>query len=120
MELLEFLKQIPLPVLLLVVAVLVVVTLVMAFQYLKQKGLEGIRADVYVLILKAEHLYNSSGQGKQKLKWVVQEARKLLPAWLQVFITEAFLEKLIDKWFSGVKDLLDDGKVNGSDKSTAE
>lgn len=114
MELLAFLKQIPLPILLLVVMVLVVVTLVMAFQYLKQKGLEGIRTDVYGLILKAEHIYNSSGQGKQKLKWVVQEARKLLPAWLQVFITEEFMVKLINKWFCGVKDLLDDGKVNGS------
>lgn len=116
MELLEVLRQIPFQILLVAVVILVVVTLVMAFQYLKQKGLEGIRAEVYKLILEAEHTYNSSGQGKQKLKWVVQEARKLLPAWLQIFITENFLEKMIDKWFRAVKDLLDDGKVNGSAK----
>ena len=57
MELLEFLKQIPLPVLILVIAVLLIVTIVIAVQYMKQKGLDGIRADVYQLILKAEHMY---------------------------------------------------------------
>lgn len=120
MELLNFVKQIPLPILIIVITVLAVVTLVMLYQYMKQKGLEGIRADVYKLILKAEHVYNTSGQGKQKLKWVVSQARKLLPKWLQMFVTEKTLEKIIDAWFKGVKDLLDDGKVNGSGKSSAE
>lgn len=120
MKLLELLKQIPLPILLLVIAILVVVTLVMAFQYLKQKGLEGIRTEVYKLILKAERRYKESGEGSKKLKWVVQQARGLIPSWLQVFVTEEALEKIIDAWFRGVKDLLDDGKVNGSDKSAAD
>ena len=113
MELFEFLKQIPLPILVLVLIVLAVVTLVMAYQYMKAKGLDGIRNDVYQLILVAEHKFNS-GEGKQKLKWVVQQARLLLPGWLQVFISEESLEKIINAWFKGVKDLLDDGKVNGS------
>ncbi len=115
MELLGFLKQIPMPILLVAIIVLAVVTIVIAFQYLKQKGLEGIRAKVYQLILNAEHMYNESGQGKQKLKWVVSQARSLLPNWLQMFITEAALEKIVDIWFAGVKDLLDDGKLNGVD-----
>lgn len=116
MELLNFLKQIPLPILLLAVLILLVVTIVIAFQYAKYKGLEGIRANVYQLILKAEHMYKESGTGQQKLKWVVQQARGLLPKWLQVIITEDTLLKVIDIWFSGVKDLLDDGKINGSQK----
>ena len=62
----------------------------------------------------AEHVYNESGQGKQKLKWVVSQARGLLPKWMQVFVTEEMMMKVIDEWFKGVKDLLDDGKVNGS------
>lgn len=114
MELLETLKQIPLPILVLVAVVLLVVTIVMAVQYLKLKALDGIREDVYQLILKAEHVYNDSEQGKQKFKYVVQQARGLLPTWLQVFASQEFLEKLIEKWFQGVKDLLDDGKVNGT------
>lgn len=114
MELLEFLKQIPMPVLIVALAILLIFTIVIAVQYLKEKGLDGIRTDVYQLILKAEHLFNESGQGKQKLKWVVQQARELLPKWLQFFITEEALLKIIDNWFTGVKDLLDDGKVNNS------
>lgn len=78
------------------------------------RGMDGIRGDVYQLILKAEHVYNESGQGKQKLKWVVSQARGLLPKWMQVFATEEMMMKVIDEWFKGVKDLLDDGKVNGS------
>ncbi len=113
MELLKFIEQIPLPILILAIIVLVAVTIAMAIQYMKLKGLDGIRGDVYKLILVAEHQF-SSGEGKQKLKWVVQQARLLLPGWLQVLITEERLEKLIDAWFKGVKDLLDDGKVNGS------
>ena len=114
MELLELLKQIPMPILVLAVLVLAVLTIVMTYQYMKMKGLEGIRKDVYKLILKAEYVYKQSGQGKQKLKWVVSRARSLLPGWLQLFISEATLEKIIDTWFMGVKDLLDDGKVNKS------
>ena len=114
MELMNVLSQIPLPVVVAVVAVLVIVTLVCVYQYTKMKGLDGIRGDVYQLILKAEHVYNASGQGEQKLKWVVQQARGLLPKWLQVIMSEEVLLKIIDWWFKEVKDLLDDGKVNGS------
>lgn len=114
MELLNVLQLIPLPVLLLAMGILLIVTVILLYQYLKLKGLEGIRADVYHLILEAEYRYKESGQGKQKLKWVVQQARGLLPEWLQWFMTEEMLANIIDKWFLGVKDLLDDGKVNGS------
>lgn len=114
MELLEFVKQIPFPILLIVLIVLLVVTIVISIQYMKQKGLDGIRNDVYELILKAEHMYEESGTGKQKFTWVIQQARGLLPKWLQVFISEDTLKRIIQSWFVGIKDLLDDGKINGS------
>ena len=116
MELLEFIKQIPLPILIIVLAILVIVTIVVVVQYIKQKGLDGIREDVYQLILKAEHMYNESGTGKQKFEWVIQQARGLLPKWLQVLVPENALRNLVQKWFVGIKDLLDDGKVNNSQK----
>lgn len=37
-----------------------------------------------------------------------------MPTWLQIFVTQKCLEQLVEKWFQGVKNLLDDGKVNGS------
>lgn len=116
MELLEFFKQIPLPILIVVIAILLIVTIVVVIQYIKQKGLNGIREDVYQLILRAEHMYNESGAGKQKFDWVIQQARGLLPKWLQMLVPESVLKNLVQKWFDGVKDLLDDGKVNNSQK----
>ena len=102
-----------------IIAILaIIVTLaglgITAYFYLKEKTLNEIRADVYQLFLEAEHRYTETKQGKQKLKWVVARARGLLPDWLQIFITESALEKMIDLWFGAVKDLLDDGKYNKS------
>lgn len=85
--------------------------------YFKEKKLDEIRLDVYKLFLKAEHSYKESGQGKQKMKWVIQRARQLLPAWLQIIVTEEVFERLIQIWFDGIKDLLDDGKINCSNNS---
>lgn len=116
MELMEMLKGVPVPVLVLVILLLAVVTGYICYQYMKLKGLEGIRKDVYQLFLLAEHRYKESGTGKQKMKWVIQNARGLLPSWLQLVVTESALEKLAEKWFTGIKDLLDDGKVNQSTK----
>ena len=86
-----------------VVTVLVIVTLVCVYQYTKMKGLDGIRGDVYQLILKAEHVYNASGQGEQKLKWVVQQARSLLPRWLQVIVSEEMLISIAAEYYENSK-----------------
>ena len=54
------------------------------------------------------------------MKWVVSQARKLLPEWMQMFISTETLEKIIQAWFDGIKDLLDDGKMNGSETDEDE
>ena len=103
----------------LIIAILIIVALtiiMMAVMYFKDRSLEEIRNDVYKLILKAEHMYEESGSGKQKMKWVVSQARKLLPKWAQALISEDALMDIIQAWFDGVKDLLDDGKMNHSEK----
>lgn len=117
MELMNFLQAVPVPVLMLVVIVLLAVTIYIGFQYAKEKQLDGLREKVYELILRAEHAFDESGEGKMKLKWVVQQARGLLPGWLKIFVSEDMLTSLINGWFLSVKDLLDDGKVNGSQKA---
>ena len=87
------------------------------YLYLRDRTLEEIRADVYQLFLEAEHTYQYTEAGKQKMAYVIQRARSLLPNWAQLIVTEALLEKVIQMWFEAVKDLLDDGKYN---KSTLE
>lgn len=84
------------------------------YVYLRNKTMEEIRAEVYDLFLQAEHTYTETSAGKQKMKWVIGKARLLLPEWLQTFVTDEFLYKVIEGWFRAVKDLLDDGKYNKS------
>lgn len=110
----ELLSIIPLPILIIVALIIAVSIIWIVYSYLKERTLEQIRADVYQLVLKAEHTYRTSPSGKQKMKWVVSQARKLLPSWLQMIISEDTLTRIIQVWFDEVKDLLDDGKVNKS------
>lgn len=81
--------------------------------YVRDRSLDDIRDDVYQKFLEAEHDEKLT-TGKQKMKWVLQQARMLLPSWAQLFITDAFLEMVVEGWFQAVKDLLDDGKLNNS------
>ena len=88
------------PVLFIVLTVLVFFFVALGmYKYLKRKNIEEIRSDVYKLVLRAEHVYKESDSGKQKMKWVVSQARRLLPGWLQVIISEEALEKIIQIWF---------------------
>lgn len=102
-------------VLALILAVLVVTLVVLAIKYLKESSLEKIRGDVYQLILKAEHFYKK-GENRAKFLYVATQARNLLPKWVRLFITDTLIEKTVELWFRSVKDLLDDGKLNGKEK----
>ncbi len=93
-----------------------VLCFVWAVEYFRTKTLDDIRMDVYKLFLKAEHDFKESHAGKQKMKWVISKARGLLPVWMQMIITEEMFENIIQYWFDGIKDLLDDGKLNGMNK----
>lgn len=86
------------------------------YVYLRNRSMEEIRADVYHLFLVAEHTFTESGSGKQKMEWVIGKARGLLPGWLQTFVTDEMILRIIQGWFTAVKDLLDDGKYNNSTK----
>jgi len=103
-----------------VTIVLIIATLVafgmLAYFYIRDKTLDEIRSDVYQKFLEVEHNPEFAQKGKQKMKWVLSQARSLLPAWTQPFISDVFLEKVVDKWFKAIKDLLDDGKLNKSQK----
>ena len=112
----ELLNMVPMWLIIVILIIAALTIIMMAVTYFKGRSLEEIRNDVYQLILKAEHMYEESGSGKQKMKWVVSQARKLLPKWAQALISEDTLMNIIQAWFDGVKDLLDDGKMNHSEK----
>lgn len=104
-----------------VITALIIVFLVKKLiDYITRKGLEGIRLDVYKLFVEAEHTFMSSGQGQQKLDYVIHMARGLLPKPIQLFVSEKMLREIVQIWFDGIKDLLDDGKLNGSVENKEE
>ncbi len=103
-------------ILILLMIIVAIVIIIAGYLYLREKTISEIRADVYQLFLVAEHTFNETSEGKKKMEWVIQQARALLPKWVQLFITDALLEKVIQVWFDMIKDLLDDGKYNKSIK----
>ena len=82
---------------------------------LQNVGLDKIRAVVYKAFIEAEHLYKY-GDNSQKFEYVVSLARSHLPQPFNLFITEDLLKKVIQLWFDLIKDLLDDGRINETDK----
>lgn len=100
----------------LAVIFLVIVLAVVIFLIIKaiQKiGLEKIRGYVYEKFIEAEHEFQY-GYNAQKFDYVVQLARSAIPTPFNLFITEKLLKKVVQLWFDLVKDLLDDGKMNGT------
>lgn len=92
--------------------------LVLAFLIVKKvqnTGLEKIRKIVYDAFIVAEHEFQY-GDNTQKFEYVIKVAKKHLPKPFGMFITESLLRKVIQLWFDLIKDLLDDGKINGITK----
>ena len=110
-ELFEQNKGLFLAVIKILIAVFLIKKLI---DYITKKGLEGIRLDVYKLFVEAEKTFIASGQGQQKFDYVIRLARSMLPKPVQVFVSEKMLKEIVQLWFDGVKDLLDDGKLNNS------
>lgn len=101
------------PLLILLAIIVVSSVMYVLYAYIKQNTLESIRLDVYKLFLKAESKYKH-GDNDAKFNYVIKLARSMLPSWTHIFITEKVLASIIEYWFRGVKDLLDDGKMNKS------
>ena len=87
---------------------------VVTYFYVRDKTLDEIREEVYNLFLLAERRFTESGAGEEKMAYVIQMTLNLLPPWARFFITESMLRHVVQLWFDSIKDLLDDGKYNGS------
>ena len=82
-------------------------------KYIRNVGLEAIRERVYQAFLEAEHEFRH-GENTEKFEYVIDIARSAIPVPFNMFITESLLRKVVQAWFDLVKDLLDDGKFNGT------
>lgn len=88
-------------------------------KYVRNIGLESIRERVYQAFLEAEHEFQH-GENAEKFEYVINIAKTAIPVPFNIFITESLLRKAVQTWFDLVKDLLDDGKFNGTSTIESE
>ena len=88
-------------------------------KYVRHMGLEAIRERVYAAFIEAEHEFQQ-GENEEKFEYVIDIARSASPVPFNLLITENLLRKVVQAWFDLVKDLLDDGKFNGTSTEVAE
>ena len=94
----------------------VVVAVFVIVKYVRHLGLESIRERVYKAFIEAEREFQH-GENAAKFEYVINIAKSAIPAPYNLLITESLLRKVVQAWFDLVKDLLDDGKFNGTSTS---
>lgn len=97
----------------LISAVIIIIILVLI--YILFKINKDIRIKAYEYFLKAEHEF-MSGQGEEKMNYVIENIYFYLPNFVRLFISQDSLKEIVQKMFNEIKDLLDDGKRNSSTK----
>lgn len=80
-------------------------------------GMEKVRSYVYQLFIEAENAFKH-GDNEEKFEYVIQFAKSAIPSPFSLFITEKTVRKVVQLWFDLCKDLLDDGKLNGTGKES--
>ena len=88
-----------------------------AFKAAEGKSMDELRLMCYQLILEAEHAYKAGKMGPLKMNYVIDKLYQKMPGFLRGLVSREALGHLCQVWFDEVKDLLDDGKTNGSIKT---
>ena len=99
-----------------VLCILTVVFCLIAVKIMQTIGMEKVRKTVYASFVEAENRFKK-GDNKTKFEYVVNVAKKSIPAPFNLFITETLIRDVIQLWFDLCKDLLDDGRMNGTGKN---
>ena len=97
------------------IAILVIIAIVIIVKEVQRRGMEAVRGYVYQLFVEAEHGF-AHGENKEKFEYVVKMAKAAIPLPFCLLISETLIRKVVQAWFDLVKDLLDDGKLNRSEK----
>ena len=110
----EYMTQNPVVAIIFMVVVIAVV-LFLFVKLMQTVGMEKVREYVYHLFVEAEHEFKQ-GENEEKFNYVILYAKTAIPAPFNLFITEKTVRKVVQLWFNLCKDLLDDGKLNGTGK----
>jgi uncharacterized membrane protein len=97
--------------------IVIMVIVVYAIYLLITKQYDRLRHDAYDLIQFAENNMVGTKRGQQRFKYVLDMLYDLyMPVWLKAFISRESVAIKLQEWYLEFKDLLDDGKINGSSK----
>lgn len=77
---------------------------------------EQLRAGTYKLVLEAEKVIKGTKRGQDRFNYVLDQLYCLIPTWLQFFVSEETLREKLQAWFMELKDYLDNGVRDGSNK----
>ena len=95
------------------IVIAVVVAVFLLVKVMQTVGMEKVRKIVYKAFVVAENKFQH-GDNVEKFNFVINVAKDTIPTPFNLFITESLLRKVIQAWFDLCKDLLDDGRLNGS------
>ena len=85
----------------LIIVILIVIWLAIVYWEIKQNGLKDAAIK---FILEAEKTLENNDE---KFELVCENVVKLLPNWLEVFVTPTMIEKLVQHTFDSIKEVLD-------------
>ena len=100
--------------LILLTAVAVTVLVYVTIKTMQRIGFDKIRESVYKAFVVAENRFQH-GENDAKFCYVVNVAKEVIPSPFSLFITEQLLKEMIQVWFDLCKDILDDGRMNGTE-----
>ena len=67
-----------------------------------------------IIVAKSKAKDGVLNSGKEQEDWVVEKVYEVMPAKIKLFVSKELLRKIVYKAYHLSKDLLDDGKLNGS------
>jgi hypothetical protein len=93
--------------------VLIIVLGIVIYAILDWKNFK-IKLNALMLVAKSLAKDKILNSGQEQEDFVVEKLYAIMPAKLKVFISQELLRKIVKKAYATAKDLLDDGKLNGS------
>lgn len=85
---------------------LIIYALALLIYFIYKIKKDGLRTTVINLILQAEKHFGS-GNGKEKMQFVIGNVINILPAPIKIFITTENVEKFIQTIFDEIKEVLE-------------
>ncbi len=97
------------------VILVAIIALALVLDKIINKKWDELRTAAYEFIKFAEETIVGYKKGNDRFNFVISKLYdKLIPNWLKVFFPEEVLRRKLQEYFNDIKDILDNGKKDGS------